>query len=95
MKKLKEKVSLALVILAYLIFNFRYTPGRPVDSLAATAIQILTTAPYIIGATFLVVYFLQRTAGARLSWDRILRIYCTLGIITGLLFAINEHLTRG
>lgn len=82
-----------LVGAAYLFFNLSFAPGGLGDSLKATGIQILSTAPYIIGLTVLVVYFIQRIAGERPPWDRIFRIYCTIGIIIGLLFGIQGRLT--
>ena len=95
MGKVKEKISLVLVGLAYLVFNFRYAPGRLSGSLAATGMQILTTAPYVIGLTFLLATFMQRVSGERLHWDRLFRIYCTFGIIVGFLYALNDYWTMG
>ncbi|OGQ95236.1 MAG: hypothetical protein A2521_03610 [Deltaproteobacteria bacterium RIFOXYD12_FULL_57_12] len=89
---LKERVSLVLVGAAYLVFNLRYAAGRLVDSLTATGVQLLTTAPYVIGLTVVVISFLQRAAGRRLPLDRVLRIYFTLGIIIGFFHALSDHL---
>jgi len=82
---------LLFVILAYLFFNLRYTPESIAGSIKSTLVQILTTAPFVVGLTILVVSFMQRSTGERLPWDRIARIYCTLGIIIGFFYALNEY----
>jgi len=91
MQKIKKNISLLLVILVYLFFNFRYAPESLTDSFKSTMIQLLTTAPFVVGLTILVVSFMQRSTGQRLPWDRIIRIYCTLGIIIGFFYALNEY----
>lgn len=91
MHKFKENISLILVILVYLLFNLRYTPESLSDSFRSTMIQLLTTAPFVVGLTILVVSFMQRSTGERLPWDRIIRIYCTLGIIIGFFYGLNEY----
>jgi hypothetical protein len=91
MHKFKENISLLLVILVYLLFNLRYTPESLSDSFKSTLIQLLTTAPFVVGLTILVVSFMQRSTGERLPWDRIIRIYCTLGIIIGFFYGLNEY----
>ena len=91
MHKFKENISLILVILVYLLFNLRYTPESLSDSFRSTMIQLLTTAPFVMGLTILVVSFMQRSTGERLPWDRIIRIYCTLGIIIGFFYGLNEY----
>lgn len=91
MRKIKEKFSLGLVAVAYLLFNVRYAPGRWADSLAATGMQLLTTAPYVFGLAFVVVSFIQRATGEKLPWDRALRIYFTIGIIIGFLYALSDY----
>jgi hypothetical protein len=91
MHKFKENISLLLVILVYLLFNLRYTPESLPDSFKSTLIQLLTTAPFVVGLTILVVSFMQRSTGERLPWDRIIRIYCTLGIIIGFFYGLNEY----
>lgn len=91
MNAIKKNISLALVICAYLVFNLRYSPGSPAATLKSTMWQLLTTAPFVVGLTILVVSFMQRSTGERLPWDRIARIYCTLGIIIGFFYALNEY----
>lgn len=80
-----------MVIAVYLLFNFRYSPGSAAESIKSTLIQLLLTSPFVAGLTILVVTFMQRSTGERLPWDRIIRIYCTLGIIIGFFYALNEY----
>ena len=91
MSSIKKNISLTFVIIFYLLFNFRYSPASVIVSVKSTLIQLLTTAPFVVGLTILVVSFMQRSTGERLPWDRILRIYCTLGIIIGFFYALNEY----
>jgi len=91
MRKVKQNISLFSVILVYLLFNLRYTPESFTDSFKSTLVQLLTTAPFVVGLTILVVSFMQRSTGERLPWDRIIRIYCTLGIIIGFFYGLNEY----
>jgi hypothetical protein len=91
MQTFREKISLVLTALAYLAFHLgtnstvdNITPG---SILAGTVQQLLTTAPYCIGFTFVLVALLRYLhKGQRPPWDRILRIYLTLGIIIGFYF---------
>ena len=94
MSGIKKNISLALTICVYLLFNLRYSPESPVTTIKSTLIQILITAPFVVGLTILVVSFMQRSTGERLPWDRITRIYCTLGIIIGFFYALNEYWLR-
>jgi len=91
MQKFKKNVSLSAVIFAYLLFNLRYTAESLSHSFKSTLFQLLTTAPFVVGLTILVVSFMQRSTGERLPWDRIIRIYCTLGIIIGFFYGLNEY----
>lgn len=91
MEKIKEKISLGLIAVVYLLFNVRYAPGRLADSLSATGMQLLTTAPYVLGLTFVLVTFIQRVTEEKLPWDRWFRIYFTIGIIIGFLYALSDY----
>ena len=84
-------MSLAGVICVYLLFNLRYSPESLGVTVKSTLIQLLMTAPFVIGLTILVVSFMQRSSGERLPWDRVARIYCTLGIVIGFFYALNEY----
>ena len=91
MHAIKKNISLVAVIITYLLFNFRYSPESFAYSIKSTLIQILLTSPFVIGLTILVVSFMQRSSGERLPWDRIIRIYCTLGIRIGFFYALSEY----
>ena len=91
MHVIKKNISLVAVIIFYLLFNFRYSPESFVYSIKSTLVQILVTSPFVVGLTILVVSFMQRSTGQRLPWDRVVRIYCTLGIIIGFFYALNEY----
>ena len=95
MNTIKKNISLVAVVLVYLFFNFRYSPESFVHSSQSTLIQLLLTAPFVVGLTILIVSFMQRSTGERLPWDRIVRIYCTLGIIIGFFYALNEYWLKG
>jgi len=89
--QIKKNISLVLVICAYLLFNLRYSSESPAATIKSTLVQLLVTAPFVVGLTILVVSFMQRSTGERLPWVPIARIYCTLGIIIGFFYALNEY----
>ena len=91
MHSIKKNISLVAAVVIYLLFNFRYSPESFAYSIKSTLIQLLVTSPFVVGLTILVVSFMQRSSGERLPWDRIVRIYCTLGIIIGFFYALNEY----
>ena len=91
MSAIKKNISLAAVIVVYLLFNFRYSPESLADSIKSTLVQLLLTSPFVVGLTILIVSFMQRSTGEKIPWDRIVRIYCTLGIIIGFFYALNEY----
>ncbi|MBW2485232.1 MAG: hypothetical protein JRF05_07735 [Deltaproteobacteria bacterium] len=91
MSDFNKNISLALVVCGYLLFNLRYSPESLGTTMKSTLIQLLITAPFVVGLTILVVSFIKRSTGEKLPWDRIARIYCTLGIIIGFFYALNEY----
>jgi hypothetical protein len=91
MGSIRKNISLGLVIAVYLLFNLRYTPDSLAVTVKSTLVQLLVTSPFVVGLTILIVSFMQRATGEKLPWDRRVRIYCTLGIIIGLLYALNEY----
>ncbi len=94
MSTIKKNISLGLVICVYLLFNLRYAPESLVTTVKSTLTQLLITAPFVVGLTILGVSFMQRSTGERLPWDRIVRIYCTLGIMIGFFYALSEYWLR-
>ncbi len=91
MQNLKEKVRFTISALLYLVFNLRIG-GDLSTTLKATGWQILQTAPYVAGLTYLAVAVLQYMGdGSKLPWDKRLRLFFAIGIMTGLILAIWEY----
>jgi len=90
MNTLKEKITFILTALAYILFHLALLPGHDggyrVD-LYGTTMTLMNTLPFEIGLTYLIIVFVRRvTNGERPPWDRILRIFFTIGIIFGLIY---------
>ena len=88
----RNTVALVLTGLAYLLFHLRLGA----DSAAifsGTLAQMLLTAPYAIGFTYLLLYAYRRLSRetVRPHWARILRIFFTMGILFAFFFALYEH----
>jgi hypothetical protein len=95
MQSIKGKVSFYLSAVVYLLFNLRLgTDG--LTTLKATCWQIIQTAPYVAGVTYVFIALLQYMAdGEKLPWDRRLRLFFTLGILAGLVYGIYEYAGQG
>ena len=91
---MKKKEIISLIILAgvYLLFSLRYFPDDFVKTAVETVLQILKVAPLAMGGTILLVSFLQRTSGQKLLWDRVVRIYLTLGVMAEFIFGVYDYL---
>lgn len=95
---MKEKSNvLPLLLLAGVYFgcSTRYFPGNGMKTAVETLLQIVTIAPLPGGATLLLVNFLQRSVGQKMPWDRIARIYLTLGVVVEILFGVHDYLGQG
>ncbi len=91
MQSIKGKFSFYLSAALYLLFNLRIGTDS-MASLKATCWQILQTAPYVAGLTYVIIALLQYMAdGEKLPWDRRLRLFFALGIIAGLFYGIYEY----
>ncbi len=87
----KEKVTFFITAFVYLLFNLRPSTDLLV-TIRATLYQIGMTAPYVAGVTFIIVATLQYMAdGRKVPWDRRLRLFFTIGIIAGFVYAIYEY----
>ncbi len=87
----KEKITLVVIALVYLLFNLRPAADLLV-TVRATLYQIAVTAPYVVGVTYVIVAILQYMAdGRKVPWDRRLRLFFTIGIIAGFVYAIFEY----
>lgn len=91
MQSLKEKIRFSLSAFLYLLFNLRI--GNSLQETAmATFWQILQTAPFVAGFTYLIISVLQYMGdGSKISWDRRLRLFFAIGIMAGLIYAIWEY----
>lgn len=95
MSTTKEKVTFYLSAALYLLFNLRLGDD-PLATARATGWQILHTAPYVAGFTvFIVALFQYAAGGQKMPWDRRLRIFFALGIISGLIYGIYEYAGQG
>jgi len=91
MQSVKEKVSLYLTAAVYLLFNLRPAAELTV-TVQSTLWQILQTAPFVAGITLFVVALLQyMTDGEKVPWERRVRLFFTIGILAGLVYAIIEY----
>ena len=91
MKTLREKFTLAITGLIWLIFHVRTGPDMS-SILSGTFVQIMTTAPYSIGFTYILVILIRYfTGGSTPPWDRIIRIFFTIGIFFAFYFALYEY----
>jgi hypothetical protein len=95
MKEINNIVSLLLLAGVYLLCSMRYFPGNAMKTALETALQIVTIAPLPGGATLVLVSFLQRSAGQKMPWDRMVRIYLTLGVMVEFLFGVHNYLGQG
>ena len=90
MQTFHEKFTLFLTAAAYLLFHLAWEPHQELSALSiitGTATQLLTTAPYCIGFTWILVIILRFLhQGKRPAWDRIARIFFTVGILFGFYF---------
>ncbi|MBU2537248.1 MAG: hypothetical protein KKH22_02335 [Proteobacteria bacterium] len=80
MRKIREHLSLAVLVVVYLLASVRYFPGRAMHSVVETLIHMLSVAPINLGATLLIVAVLQRLVKERLPFSRTLRLFLVVGI---------------
>jgi len=94
MNTLYEKFTFALAAVIYLFFHLRggQTAG---EMLAGTFMQLLATAPYCIGFTWILTRLISWLHhGKKLAWDRVARIFLAIGIFFGFFFGLYEHAER-
>ena len=91
MQSVKEKITFYLSGLLYLVFNLRMGADAAA-TVKSTLWQILQTAPYVAGITYVIIALLQYMAGGeKVPWDRRLRLFFALGILAGLVYGIYEY----
>ena len=95
MSTVREKITFVLTALAYLLFHLRL--GADAGAMVkGTTYQILLTAPYALGFTYIVaVVFRRMTGKGWLPWDRLFRIFFTVGILFAFFFALYEYAGQG
>ena len=95
MQTLREKISFILTALAYVLFHLRLGIDASA-TLMGTAYQVLLTAPYALGFTYIVAVVFRRMSGQGwLPWDRLLRVFFTVGILFAFFFALYEYAAQG
>lgn len=91
MKTFREKITLVLTAVAYLLFHLRLGPS-PAAIAHGTLAQMLLTAPYAIGFTYITAVVFRKISGSGWPpWDRLLRIFFTIGIIFAFIFVLYEY----
>ncbi len=91
MKEIKKLLPLLALAGVYVLCSLRYFPGNAAKTALESALQIVSVAPLPAGATILLVTFLQRSAGQKMPWDRMVRIYLTLGIMLEILLGFYDY----
>lgn len=86
---------IGLLALVYLLCSLRYYPGRLADSLVATLTQLLTVAPFSVGATILIAALFRKSTGERLPWGSVVRIFLTIGIVIEFFYGLHDYLGMG
>lgn len=95
MRTLREKITFILTALAYVLFHLRLGTDT-IATLMGTVYQILLTAPYALGLTYIVAVVFRRLSGKGwLPWDRLLRVFFTVGILFAFFFALYEYAAQG
>jgi hypothetical protein len=91
MKGIERKLSFYISAVLYLIFNLRLGADA-MASFTATTWQVLRTAPFVAGITYVIIALLQYMSGGEpVPWDRRLRLFFAIGILAGLLYGIYEY----
>lgn len=95
MSTLREKITFVLTALAYVLFHMRL--GADLSAVViGTTYQVLLTAPYALGFTYIVAVVFRRLSGKGwLPWDRLLRVFFTVGILFAFFFALYEYAGQG
>lgn len=91
MRKIRERISLAILIVVYLLASVRYFPGRAMHSMVETLIHVLSVAPINLGATLLIVAVLQRLVKERLPFSRTLRIFLVVTICLEFILGLAHY----
>lgn len=86
MKSLHEKITFILTAVVYALFHLGKSPSTG-SIFLGTLTALASTLPLEIGFTYLIILFIRRSTGGEWPpWDRILRIFFTIGIMFGLIY---------
>lgn len=85
-------LSLAVLVLVYLVCLVRYHPGRPGATILATLSHFLTFAPFLAGGTLIVVRVFRGFAGVNPPAVVVVRLFLTIGLIAELFAGIYHYL---
>ncbi len=95
MENIREKISFYLTVAGYMLFNLR-PAANLAETVQYTLWQCLQTVPYAAGITWFIVAVLQYMSdGEKVPWDRRFRLFFTIGIFVGLVYAIIEYTGTG
>ena len=91
MQTIREQISLAILIVVYLLSSVRYFPGQAMHSLVETLIHVLSVAPICLGATLVIVAILQRLVKERLPFSRTLRFFLVVAICLEFILGLSHY----
>lgn len=95
MGSIRDKITFVLTALAYLLFHLRLGASA-LEIVSGTLRQMLMTAPYALGMTYIVAVVFRRLSGKGwLPWDRLCRVFFTVGILFAFFFALYEYAAQG
>ncbi len=77
-----------------MLVNVRYVPGDMVQTLIATAANILTLGSAAVAMTLILASVMQKAVGQRLPWDRVLRFYLLFAIMIWFFAIMYTHLDQ-
>ncbi len=95
MGSLKEKITFILTAGVYLLCHLRLGSDL-VGTLSGTLYQILLTAPYALGFSYIIIVVFKKLSGSeKVPIDRFFRIFFTIGILFALFFGLYEYASGG
>jgi hypothetical protein len=95
MGSLKEKITFILTAGLYLLCHLRLG-AQPIDTVTGTFYQLLLTAPYAVGFSYIIIVIFKKFSGAdKIPIDRYFRIFFTIGILFAIFFALYEYAGGG
>ena len=92
MEKIGEKISLIIMIAVYLLCGLRYFPDQPVATITNSGLHLLTVAPFLVGTILICSSFYRKITGETIGWQRMVRIYLTVGIIVEFFLGLYHYL---